>query len=308
MITIKKYIKYIGNVVTVLSIAFVIYALFKLNIDFGRLANARAIIICVAGSLGVALTVYILAFAWKNTLDYLAGSKTSYREAAHVYGKANIGKYLPGNVMHYVERNLFATKIGLNQLELAISSVIEVIGIVVVALLFSVICAYRELVMALREYMKPAYLIIAVVAVVLAIAGAAVICLKSKRVREMAGRLANVKFLIVFIENMLIYAVVFAILGFILVLICRYILEIELTLSMCAMVITYYMLSWVVGFVIPGAPGGIGVREAVLVLLMGSSSIMSGSQILMAALVHRMLSIIGDIVGYFISLALGQKE
>lgn len=308
MITIKKYIKYIGNIVTVLSIAFVIYALFKLNIDFSRLANVKAVIICIAGSLGVTLTVYILAFAWKNTLDYLAGTKTGYREAAHVYGKANIGKYLPGNVMHYVERNLFATKIGLNQLELAISSVLEVIGIVIVALLFSLICAYKELVMALREYMQPVYIIIAVVAVVLVIAVAIVICLKSKRVREMLGRLTNVKFLIVFIENMLIYAVVFAILGIVLVLICGYILEINLTVSMCAMVITYYMLAWVVGFVIPGAPGGIGVREAVLVLLMGSSSVMSGSQILMAALVHRMLSIIGDIVGYFISLLLAQKE
>lgn len=304
MRAIKKYVKYIGNIVTVLSIAFVIYALFKLDIDFERLANMKSVIICIIGSLGVTLTVYILAYAWKNILDYLAESNTSYKEAAHVYGKANIGKYLPGNVMHYVERNLFATKIGLNQLELAISSVIEVIGIIVVALLVSVICAHKELVMALKEYLNPVFIGIVAVVGCIAIAAVIIICMKSKRVREMAGRLANIKFLFVFLKNMILYAVVFIILGAILVLICGNILEINMNVSDCAMVITYYMLSWVVGFVVPGAPGGIGVREAVLVLLMGQASIMSGSQILMAALVHRMLSIIGDIVGYFISLLL----
>ena len=148
MILIKKYLKYIGNLVTVVSIAFVIYAVFKLKIDFEKLANPGAVLILFIGALGVTFTVYFLAYAWKNTLDYLSGRKNRYRDVAFVYGKANIGKYLPGNVMHYVERNLFAAKIGLNQLDLAISSIIEVIGIIIVALLFSAVCAHEELLQA----------------------------------------------------------------------------------------------------------------------------------------------------------------
>lgn len=84
MRTIKKYLKYIGNIVTVLSIVLVIYALFKLDIDYSKLANPASILVCIAGALGVTLTVYILAYTWKNTLDYLANTKTKYSEVAHV--------------------------------------------------------------------------------------------------------------------------------------------------------------------------------------------------------------------------------
>lgn len=306
MIVIKKYLKYIGNLVTVVSIAFVIYAVFKLKIDFKKLANPRAVMILIIGALGVTFTVYFLAYAWKNTLDYLAGRKTKFKDVAHVYGKANIGKYLPGNVMHYVERNLFASKIGLNQLDLAISSVIEVIGIIIVALLFSVICAREELLRAAHKYVKPAYVIALVIVGILVIIAIIIICKKSQRIRNMAKRLADWKFIKVFIVDLIIYAVVLAILGAILVLVCGFIYDVELDAARVAAIITYYMLAWVLGFVVPGAPGGIGVREAILVLLL--SPTIGDTVTLSAALIHRLISIIGDFIGYLIALGLKSDE
>ena len=80
MIVIKKYLKYIGNLVTVVSIAFVIYAVYKLKIDFAKLANPGAVLIVFIGALGVTFTVYFLACAWKNTLDYLSDRKNGYRD------------------------------------------------------------------------------------------------------------------------------------------------------------------------------------------------------------------------------------
>ncbi len=306
MILIKKYLKYIGNLVTVVSIAFVIYAVFKLKIDFEKLANPGAVLILCIGALGVTFTVYFLAYAWKNTLDYLSGRKNSYRDVAFVYGKANIGKYLPGNVMHYVERNLFAAKIGLNQLDLAISSIIEVIGIIIVALVFSAVCAHEELLQAVVRYVKPMYAVILAVLGLLVITAAFIICRKSQRVRNMAKRLTGWKFFKVFVWNLIVYAVVLAILGGILVLVCGFIYDVEIDGTGAAAIITYYMLAWVLGFIVPGAPGGIGVREAILVLLL--SPVIGDTVTLSAALIHRLISIIGDFTGYMIALGLKPKE
>ncbi len=306
MILIKKYLKYIGNLVTVISIAFVIYAVFKLKIDFEKLANPGAVLILCIGALGVTFTVYFLAYAWKNTLDYLSGRKNSYRDVAFVYGKANIGKYLPGNVMHYVERNLFAAKIGLNQLDLAISSIIEVIGIIIVALVFSAVCAHEELLQAVVRYVKPMYAVILAVLGLLVITAAFIICRKSQRVRNMAKRLTGWKFFKVFVWNLIVYAVVLAILGGILVLVCGFIYDVEIDGTGAAAIITYYMLAWVLGFIVPGAPGGIGVREAILVLLL--SPVIGDTVTLSAALIHRLISIIGDFTGYMIALGLKPKE
>lgn len=304
MRTIKKYLKYIGNVVTILSIVLVIYALFNLDIDYKKLANPASILVCIAGAAGVTLTVYILAYTWKNTLEYLADTKTKYKEVAHVYGKANIGKYLPGNVMHYVERNLFATKIGLSQLDLALSTLVEIAGIVLVALILSVILAYKELAIVLKEYMTPMYAALLIGLIVVALITVYIIYKKSEKIQAMVKRVMDVKFIFVLLKNMLIYAIVFLILGFILVLICGVILDVKIDVANSIMIITYYMLAWMIGTIIHLTPGGIGVREGVLVLLMESSGIMSSAAILTAALLHRMLSIIGDILGYLIAIML----
>ncbi len=306
MIVIKKYLTYIGNLVTVVSIAFVIYAVYKLKIDFAKLANPGAVLIVFIGALGVTFTVYFLACAWKNTLDYLSDRKNGYRDVAFVYGKANIGKYLPGNVMHYVERNLFAAKIGLSQLDLAISSIIEVIGIIVVALLFSAVCAHEELLQAVAKYVKPMYAVILAVLGILVITAVIIICRKSQRIRDMIKRLADWKFLKVFVWNLIIYAVVLAILGGILVLVCGFIYDVEIDGAGAAAIITYYMLAWVLGFIVPGAPGGIGVREAILVLLL--SPVIGDTVTLSAALIHRLISIIGDFIGYIIALGLKTEK
>lgn len=305
MINIKKYLKYIGNVVTIVSIVFVVYAVFKLDIEFEKLANPRAILILIIGALGVTFTVNLLSYAWKNSLDYLSHKKNKFVEVSSVYGKANLGKYLPGNVMHYVERNLFATKIGLEQLDLAISSIIEVVGIIIVALMFSFVCARKEFFKAINEYMKKEYIVIFAILLLIIAFLVVFVYIRSSKIRNMCSRLMNLKFIAVFIYNLVIYAVVLGILGGILVLIYQFIFDGGLNPNQIAMVITYYMLAWVVGFVVPGAPGGIGVREAVLVLLLGP---LVGKEVtLSAALIHRLVSIIGDTIEYVIAVKTGKS-
>lgn len=84
-------------------------------------------------------TVLIQIIIWKIWLFYFTKNKICTFDAQRVYAKANIGKYLPGNVMHYVERNIFAAKLGLDQNAVALSSIFEIIDMVMAAF-FVAIC------------------------------------------------------------------------------------------------------------------------------------------------------------------------
>ena len=61
-----------------------------------------------------------------------------------------------------------------------------------------------------------------------------------------------------------------------------------------------YLFSWIIGFITPGAPGGIGIREAVMVLMCGS--FMSTETIMLYAVTMRIISTLGDVVAFLVGL------
>ncbi len=133
---IKKRVKIMGNAVSALSMIFVFAAFVRIDFDDRWITNWRVFwLIAASGVLVKTVTVFLSAGAWCLWLEYFAGRRCARREALRVYAKANIGKYLPGNVMHYVERNLFAAKLNLSQKQIAAASICEVLSIVLAAFL-----------------------------------------------------------------------------------------------------------------------------------------------------------------------------
>lgn len=65
-----------------------------------------------------------------------------------------------------------------------------------------------------------------------------------------------------------------------------------------------FSLSFLLGYVTPGVPGGIGIREAVLSYFF--LFMVNDSLILAGALAFRVVSIVGDILGYALSLCFGK--
>lgn len=65
-------------------------------------------------------------------------------------------------------------------------------------------------------------------------------------------------------------------------------------------------LSWVVGFVVVGVPGGLGVREAALIALMSDQ--LGPALATSVALTSRVLSIAADLAGASLSLPLGRSK
>ena len=100
------------------------------------------------------------------------------------------------------------------------------------------------------------------------------------------------------------YAVVLVSLGLIMVALYAY-MGGKVTWDNGSLIVSGYVIAWVLGFVIPGASGGIGVRELVITLLLGS--VVGAEMVLTLSVIHRLITILGDFLAYLVMLILRRK-
>lgn len=298
----KRVIKIAGKIITLFSLLFIVLAVTQLDINISAITNIPLFIaVFILCSFGIMGAEFLLGYAWKHVLDTFSGKNNSLMSAEKVYLKANIGKYLPGNVMHYVERNLFAVSLGVQQKEVLLSTIIEILGIVLVAGLFSILFAYdilKEAIMAILAELPLS---------TFALLGAGfflLLLLIGYIFRRALFQLYRTYF-----NQNAIKALFFAVpfyalflligsLTFVLILYC-----IEPSTSIGTnlnLLFVSYILAWVIGFAVPGAPGGVGVREFVLLYLL--SEPIGADLVLTAILLHRLVTIAGDFEAYFATL------
>ncbi len=307
----KKIINVAGRVITILSLIFVVRAVYRLGFDPGLVSNVPAFVgVALFSALLFAGGVYVQGLAWKTLLDYFGSGKADTGEALCVYAKANIGKYLPGNVMHYVERNLFAAKYEIPQSAAALSSVFEIGAQVAAAFIIAVVTGGSAifgvmdemLTTSWRSYLLPGVLVLVCLCVVMVLI-----------IRRFMGEKIK-KF---FTEHPLP--------GFVSA-ICRAVLLCMplMFIGSAVMVVLYafmggtvdraaiagivpgYVMAWLLGFVVPGAPGGIGVREFVLTLTV--APIVGSERTLTMMLIHRLINILGDAAAYLIQGIIRRKQ
>lgn len=307
---VKKYLKIVGNILTVIAIIYIVKTIYSMKIDFATISNRSALTAAFAvGFVIMLVTLYLLAYAWTQIISYFSKNRFDKDKGVCIYIKANLGKYMPGNVMHYVERNLFAAEAGLNQLEVAASSVIEIAELLATALFMCVVLAFEDLEKILMEVqIKGSYIGVAVGALLL-LGIAVFLVLKSKRaekLKNMLKRCWNKKFFLLLLGNMLIYMVVFFLLGMAMVIMATVPFDIAVSFENARTIISSYTLAWVSGFIIPGAPGGIGIREYVFTVLTRKTEF--ENIILVVALLHRFMNILGDIVGYLVAILKMRKS
>lgn len=322
---IKKYVTLMGNAVCALSILFVLAALVRTDFDFSQVTEWRLFVpVLMAGIVCKTVTVFMSASAWCLWLEFFAGKRCDRREALSVYAKANIGKYLPGNVMHYVERNLFAGKLELSQKQIAAASVSEIASLVLAAFFMGIFLAFSQtrdalaavlrklpFVQRLLEYPSgsghaasenlPAGRIfcICIAAVILVVC--VVFAVMAVRYCRRKWQYDFGSFLKTFLASFFIYAAVLVILGRILVWFYWY-LDGRPSAGQALQITAAYIIAWVLGFVIPGAPGGIGVRETVLTLLL--TPVTGRDSIVVLGVLHRLVTVAGDFAAYLLRIIL----
>lgn len=220
----------------------------------------------------------ILVIAWKRLLNY-CGSTNTRAEVFNIFGNSYIAKYIPGNVFQFIGRLKIGKDSGIPSEILKKSIFLELVLIATSAILFAPLALIR-----LFSDTFPLWAFLGFTLLQLAVA----MYLFVRHGHDMA-----IAYLL-YIFFMIIGAFVFV------AVLC-------LNRSACfgwvevLVVVGYFTIAWVGGLLVPGAPAGIGIREALLVYLL--KGIVSPQPLLEAIVISRLISFSGDVIFYLASVA-----
>jgi hypothetical protein len=231
----------------------------------------------------------LVAVAWAWLLG-ATGHKISVRESSIVFGVSQFAKYLPGNVAHHIGRVALAAQ---RQIPISDGALVTATEMALQVLVggFLSLTAIASLRRAIDFAGLDPTRVAVVVGVTLPILlGSAVLVRRRLRSNAVLRRILNATPLVLMGRSVLLYVVNFALLG----LTLHWILigvfagpDIGLSKT-----IGVFAVAWLLGYLTPGAPAGIGVRELVLVLLLTPGH---GSQLATAAaLCLRVVTTLGD--------------
>jgi uncharacterized membrane protein YbhN (UPF0104 family) len=248
----------------------------------------------------LSLIFFTFAAGWAVALG-VCGQSFSIAGVTYCWLVANAGKYIPGKVFMFAGRLSLCSKIGVRQSACFWALALEHFFMLLAALPFLVP-------VFLQGYMPDAIFIYAFCSIVLV---TVLLTVKpdlfARLINQMLMRMQREPLHIVLSStNMLlllgIYFVAWTIYGLSGVILIN-VLEIQTALS-GIVIASMFVASWLVGFLSILTPGGIGVREATLVLLLQPSVV--APQALALALLARATWTIIEIAGAGIGLWLGK--
>ena len=294
----KKIIKPGGYVITAACLVLVGLKVCQTQLwrDPG-LETDQALGLILTGSGVFAFNCLWLALAWCVAVNSLGRPRLELKAALAVYGRSWLAKYLPGNVFHFAGRQILGRRAGLSHGRLALGLVYEATGQTSVAGLLALLGLAAQ---GLDPgALSLPFLILLVLAAPLAWWGLRRLAFHPRVAPRLgletgpapgggAGLWAAP--LLYIIYYLVQGATAWLLLG---------VLTGAAPAAPPGYVISLFALGWVAGYVTPGAPAGLGVREAVLVL--GLSPFCGQPTALLAALYLRLMSLGGDVLFYFFS-------
>lgn len=234
--------------------------------------------LAMAGAVAIyGLTLLSSSVAWYVLLRS-AGERPKPGDAASVFLLSQIGKYLPGNVAQYVGRVALAKGRGLGSGPVIFTLAMEAACAIVAGLALAAAAFPLDLTDRLGPGRLVAVLSIAILVIVLGARFAV-----SDRLRIRAG-----------LACLGLYSFNFLAFGACAALLADRVLDAgSAPLPTLAAI---FAAAWVAGFVTPGAPAGLGVREAVLVG--GLRTLYDPGIALSLPLLFRLVTTLGDGLGF----------
>lgn len=270
---VKRGLHWVGSVVAIVGIVFVAVRLrnYGAEIDFHQFRLVEWLVV-VALAIVYGVANLMLGLAWWNLLGYL-GASTTRRWSIRAYGITQIGKYVPGNIFHLAGRQALGMSAGVGGWRLAKSTVWELGLLSVTGAIFGLL-AMPLLGMDLTVFAS------SVIATVIMGVSAAVLW----RFIGPSVVHAGVWYTVFLTVSGLVFVGLLALAEG----------SSEMVLENLLPLIGAYVLAWLVGLLTPGAPAGIGVRELVLLFLL--RGMVSETDLLLAVVLGRLVTAMGDIL------------
>lgn len=279
----KITLHWIGSGLSILGIVFITNKLLEYkdqikvsNLDFWSWALLLILTICYS------MAGILLALAWRNLLRY-SNISIQRRWAIWAYGISQLAKYLPGNIFHLVSRQTIGAGVGLPTWPLAKATIWEAGTITLTGSLYILLI----LPIFFPSVSQPIASLLFLTALLFGV-------FFIQRSVSTSLALAVFQYAVFLGLSGLIFLAVLALSQ------TRFSANIPL---ICGA----YVTAWLVGLVTPGAPAGAGIRELVLYGLL--HTLITKEEIVVAILLARMVTVVGDLFFYLIAAFLFyQKE
>lgn len=249
----------------------------------------------VAIALVVTLLAHIWsAWVWTGILAVFNQSLGLFK-GIRVYLITNIAKYLPGNVWHFYGRISAIRKQGGSTGAATLSVVLEPLLMAASALLIAIISTLLGLIETSLSFPILLGQIIALMAVLIGIHPRILNPIlhqmsNSKGDGEAAKQVQLKTYpLLPFLGEM--GFVLFRGTGFLLTVMALQ----TVTASEVPALLSAFSIAWLLGLIVPGAPGGIGVFEATAIALLNQDSF-SPATVLLAVALYRVISILAEAI------------
>jgi uncharacterized membrane protein YbhN (UPF0104 family) len=266
--------------------------------DLSIYATPRAALGIVLAAVLWACGAPLLALAWHGMLAGLGVTKPR-RELFGIVGITQFAKYVPGNVAQYIGRVGMSLARGIPARPLAVTLILETLLVIAAAVVVGVgTGALSEVgLQAVRHH--GAQLAVIALLVALAIAGLFVFRrIAPALLRRFAPRYAPALDGALLppqaslARAFMLYCVVYIVVGAGLILLAHCLLPSARHEDW--LLIAVFSLAWAVGFVTPGAPGGLGVREGLMLLMLAPVYTTASASVLVIAL--RIATTLGDVL------------
>ena len=290
----KRVIEYLGYVVSFLALYFVYKYVVNIDLEAAKekISYSWIPIILIFISIYVLLMGF-LATGWRYMLELLHGSDLPKWRIIGIYTKTQIYKYIPSNLMHVVARIYFATKLGPSKANVVQSYFLEIVFMVLIGLIIVLTSVYigafslsDELISKIRDFSGGK--VKAFSFGILIFGALAIIFYLFKALRNYKNSLSS--------ENIM------RILKLFVLLVCFFFgmgsLEFFVFSNLLGMdigylyVVSLFTITWLGMFIIPGAPGGIGIREFIVIALL--APIYGPDDPTIGILIFRVVTVLGD--------------
>jgi len=284
-LSLKQGLHWAGGALAFAGIVFVLLRLrsYGSEIDFTRFNWIEWLAIAVLSFI-YGLSSLMLAMAWWNLLRKF-GTDTTYRWAIWTYGISQLAKYVPGNIFHLAGRQAIGMADGFPGWPLAKSTIWE-LGLVTLAGAVLGIFAL-PLVDANISLLN-----VGISFFVVAIAVASLLGFYA----TMAATKAFAWYLLFFSISSALFV------GLIQIVSPLSLPNVSLWFAMGGA----YILAWMAGFLTPGAPAGLGVREFVVLFLLQGQ--VAGADLLLVVLLGRAVSVCGDLLFFVFASLIGKRN
>lgn len=291
----KRLIRVAGWVLSLAALWFFVRMVLATGLSLPDHSGEEVAGMLALGSLSYAAAVGLLGLSWTNLFNARPSAAIPRTGIAGSYLVSQFAKYLPGNIFQYITRHLSGRQLGLGHAELASAAMVEAS-----LLTGGVLAAAMTLGQPVLGALLPG---LPKIPVGLGLCPLLIVPLLAWLPRR--GRLLrwiptySIGQLALSMAGYLLFVILFGglfwmILGFV-----------SGTRYAPWGVIGASSTAWLVGFIVPGAPAGAGLREAALAFAPGV--LPPSAETLTAIVLFRIATLLGDLLAFVAGLAMSRR-